>query len=488
VTGPVTAPPADPAIDPTSGRPAVQDRTAALVRHVVDAAFERLPADAVRVAKLFVLDTLGTLLAGTSAPACGDLVDQLEEWGGRAEATVLHFGSRLPAPGAVLANATLAEARDFDDTHGPGLVHTLAPTLFPALAMAELRGGATGRELLTAIVPAIDVMARLGLASTTPLTWTRTSTLGGMAAALAAGKLLGLPHETVWDAVGIAYCQAAGNSQTIVDGALCKRMQVGFAARAGVVGVALARRGITGPRQVLEGTHGYFQLYEAGRYRPEALTEGLGERYETVNLSVKPYPCARDTHGAVDAAFELLERHAPAAADVASVVVRASAMVKQLFGKPFSSITGNPVVEAILSVPYAVAAVLVRRDLFIGDFEPAAIADPVVGDLARRVEVVVDPALPPAALTPVTVEARMRDGRVLAARVDVMRGDPGRPLAPAEFEAKFRRCAAYARWPIDPATLDRVVETVDRLEQVADVRELVRLLPAPRLASGAAQP
>ena len=463
----------------------VPDHTAALVAHVVDATFERLPPEAVRVAKLFVLDTLGTLLAGTSAPACGELVEQLEEWGGRAEATVLHFGSRLPSPAVVLANATLAEARDFDDTHGPGLVHTMAPTLFPALAMAEMRGGASGKALLTAVIPAVDVMARLGLASTTPLTWTRTSTLGGMAAALAAGKLLGLPHQTVWDAVGIAYCQAAGNSQTIVDGALCKRMQVGFAARAGVLGIALARRGVTGPRQVLEGKHGYFQLYERGNYHPEALAEGLGERYETVNLSVKPYPCARDTHAAVDAAFELVARHDPAAADIASVVVRASGMVRDLFGKPFASITGNPVVEAILSVPYAVAAVLVRRDLFIGDFEPAVIADPVVGDLARRVEVAVDPALPPAALTPVTLEARLRDGRVLTARVDVMRGDPGRPLSPVEFEEKFRRCAAYARWPVEQATLDRVVETVDRLEQVADVRELVRLLGPGRRAAPA---
>jgi 2-methylcitrate dehydratase PrpD len=469
--------------DPASAPVAVQDRTAALVSHVVDAAFERLPSAAVQVTKLFVLDTLGTLLAGTSAPACGELVDQLEEWGGRAEATVLHFGSRLPAPCAVLANATLAEARDFDDTHGPGLVHTMAPTLVPALAMAEMRGGASGRELLTAVVPAVDVMARLGLASTTPLTWTRTSTLGGMAAALAAGKLLGLSHRTVWDAVGIAYCQAAGNSQTILDGALCKRMQVGFAARAGVVGVALARRGVTGPRHVLEGPHGYFQLYEGGRYHPEALTDALGERYETMNLSVKPYPCARDTHAAVDAAFELVARHDPAAADVAAVMVRASAMVKQLFGKPFESATGDPVVEAILSVPYAVAAVLVRRDLFIGDFEPAAIADPVVADLARRVTVVADPALPPAALTPVTLEARMRDGRVLRARVDVMRGDPARPLCTAEFEAKFRRCAGFARWPVETATLDRVVETVARLERVPDVRELVRLLGPGRPAA-----
>jgi 2-methylcitrate dehydratase PrpD len=453
-----------------------RDRTRDLVAHVVETPFDRLPAEVVGIAKRFILDTLGTLLAGTSAPGCGELVAQLEDWGGRDEATILHFGPRLPGPAAVLANATMAEARDFDDTHGPGLVHTMAPTLFPALAMAESRGGASGRELLSAVILAADVMARLGLASTTPLTWTRTSTLGGMAAALAAGRLLGLSLETVWDAVGIAYCQAAGNSQTIVDGALCKRMQVGLAARAGVLGVALARRGISGPRQVLEGRHGYFQLYERGQYHPEALDDQLGERYEVANLSVKPYPCARDTHGAVDAAFELVARHDPRPADIAAVVVRASQMVKDLFGKPFASITGNPVVEAILSAPYAVAAVLVRRDLFIADFEPAAIADPAVADLARRVEVVADPAFPAAALTPVVLEAHLRDGRVLTARVDVMRGDPARPLSGAEFEQKFRRCAEHARWPVEGATLDRVVEAVDRLEQAADVRDLVRLL------------
>jgi 2-methylcitrate dehydratase PrpD len=128
---------------------AVPDHTSVLVSHVVSGTFEQVPPEVVRVAKLFVLDTLGTLLAGTSAPGCYELVDQLEYWGGRPEATILNFGSRLPCPATVLANATMAQARDFDDTHGPGLVHTMAATLFPALAAAEERGDATGEELLT---------------------------------------------------------------------------------------------------------------------------------------------------------------------------------------------------------------------------------------------------------------------------------------------------------------------------------------------------
>jgi len=437
--------------------------------------FDALPRSVVDTVKLFILDTLGVTLAGTTAPACAELVAQVREWGGTPESSLVNFGGKVPVPHAALVNATLAEARDFDDTYDAGIVHVMAPTVSSALAMSERIGGVSGREVIAAVTGGAEIMCRIGAGCRSPLTWTRTATTGGFAAAAVCSRLLGYSADAVNHALGIAYVQAAGNSQTVEDGALVKRMQVGFAARAGVVAAQLAGRGVTGPLRVFEGKHGYFTLYERGDYNRAPLTDGLGERYEVGRLSVKPYPCARDSHAAIDAARTLRETGV-APDEIVEVTVMASRAMINIGGKPWASVTGNPVVEAILSMPFAVAVMLLRGDLFIGDFDRDAVLDPEVTALARRVSVVEDPDIDPSALVPVTIEARLRSGELRSAKCERMRGSPDAMLSREEFIAKFRRCAEYALRPVSSDRLDRLIERVLDLENVKDVSELTRLL------------
>jgi 2-methylcitrate dehydratase PrpD len=451
------------------------DPAARYADFVAHSRFDALPADVVNTVKLFILDTLGVALAGSTAPACGELVEQVREWGGAAESTLLNFGGKVPVPSAALVNATLAEARDFDDTYDPGIVHVMAPTVPSALAMAERRKGVGGKLLITAIAAGAEIMCRVGAGCRSPLTWTRTATAGGFAAAAACARLLDYDAPSINHALGIAYVQAAGNSQTVEDGALVKRMQVGFAARAGVVAAQLAGRGVTGPLRIFEGKHGYFTLYERGDYNRDVLTDALGERYEVGRLSVKPYPCARDSHAAIDAAHTLRETGV-APADIAHVTVRASRAMINIGGKPWAEARGNPVVEAILSMPYAVAVMLLRGDLFIADFDRDAVLDPAVGDLARRISVVEDPDIDPSALVPVTLEARLSNGETRTARCDRMRGSPDAMLTRDEFIAKFRRCAEYAVHPLPSHRLDAVIDQVLNLEKVADASGLAAAL------------
>ena len=91
--------------------------------------FDALPQSVVDTVKLFILDTLGVSLAGTTAPACAELVEQVREWGGTPQSSLVNFGGKVPSPHAAFVNATLAEARDFDDTYDPGIVHVMAPEL-----------------------------------------------------------------------------------------------------------------------------------------------------------------------------------------------------------------------------------------------------------------------------------------------------------------------------------------------------------------------
>ena len=456
-------------------RQEAKDPARAYAEFVSRSHFDALPPSVVDTVKLFILDTLGVTLAGTTAPACADLVDQVREWGGTPESSLFNFGGKVPAPNAALVNATLAEARDFDDTYDPGIVHVMAPTVSSGLAMAERIGGVSGRELIAAVAAGAEIMCRIGAGCRSPLTWTRTATSGGFAAAAVSSRLLKYSPDIVNHALGIAYVQAAGNSQTVEDGALVKRMQVGFAARAGVVAAQLAGRGVTGPLRVFEGRHGYFTLYERGDYNREPLTEGLGERYEVGRLSVKPYPCARDSHAAIDAA-RMLRDTGVSPDEIAEVTVMASRAMINIGGKPWSSATGNPVVEAILSMPFAVAVMLLRGDLFIGDFDRDAVLHPGVTALARKVTVVEDPNIDPSALAPVTIEARLISGERRSATCERIRGSPDAMLSHDEFIAKFRRCAEYALRPVASGPLDRLIERVLDLENVREVSELTALL------------
>ena len=95
------------------------------------------------------------------------------------------------------------------------------------------------------------------------------------------------------NALGIAYGQAAGNLQSIVERVLTKSLDIGNAARGGVFSALAAQRGITGPHNALEGEMGLFRVYHRGNYDPKPLTDELGERFEVANLSFKPYPCCR---------------------------------------------------------------------------------------------------------------------------------------------------------------------------------------------------
>jgi 2-methylcitrate dehydratase PrpD len=438
-------------------------------------AFAQIPADIVETIKLFMLDALGVGIAGTTAPGCRELVEQVREWDRSGKASLLNFGDKVSLPSAALVNATLAEARDFDDTYDRGIVHVMAPTVAAGLALAEQRGGVSGADLIAAVVAGAEIMCRIGAACKSPLTWTRTSTIGGFAAAATSAKLYGYSRETTQHALGIAYVQAAGNSQTIEDGALVKRMQVGFATRAGVVAAQLAGKGITGPLRIFEGKHGYFELYERGDYDRDALGSGLGETFEVGQLSVKPYPCARDSHAAMDAA-RTLRNLGIQVADIEQVTVIVSKAIFNVGGKPWANAAGNPVVEAILSLPYAVAVMLLRGDAFIGDFSEESVRDPQVNQLARSVRVVENTKLDPNVLVPVIVEAKLKNGTVHSATCDAMRGSPSSMLSEAEFVDKFKRCMEYAANPLSASNVTSVIESILMLEHLKDVSVLMPML------------
>ena len=451
-----------------------------LAGNIIDTNYENLPSEVVEATKRLFMDGLGVGLAGSAEAGVSELIDIVRDWDGKRESTFWVYGDRLPCVSAAQANATMVHALDYDDTHDVAILHASSVAVPTALAIAEKLGGVDGKRLITAVALAVDLAARLCLANKVSVFdrgWHYTVMHGNFSAAAITGKLLGLDKETLVSAFGLAYHQAGGNLQCIHDGALAKRAGPGFAARDGIMAVLMAQKGITGARNVLQGRDGLFNVYHRGDYNPEVLTANLGEKFEVVNLSFKPYPCCRNTNPPIDATLAMVGEYNIRAEDVDSVTIYVSKGAMKLLGEPINT-KQNPstTVDAQFSIPWTVASAIVQGKVGIAEFTPQAIKDKTVLALSNKVTPKLDESLNRVGVSPTIVEIKTKDGKVYSKRVDIPYGSPENPMSMDAMAAKLRDCASYAAKPLSQENVEKLIQLVSRLEAVSDVVEVVRLL------------
>jgi 2-methylcitrate dehydratase PrpD len=452
------------------------DPALTLAEHVCRIRFTDLPDEAVIATKRDILDTLGAMLGGSVAPGIAELTGLVKHWGGREESSLILLGGKVPAPQAALVNATMGHALDFDDTFDrAGNIHPGTSTLAASLAVAEMQGGASGRDLALAVTLGLDVAGRLALAATVDRGWHRTAAFGIFGATAAAGILLRLNVEQMVNAFGIAYSQAAGSRQCILDGALTKRFQAGQASSGAVLSALLAREGFTGAHHVFAGRFGFFPMYQPDGYDLDAISDGMGQIFRGVELSFKPYPSGRPNHAMLDAALEIAHRldlaNADAGAGIAEVVLTVNPQIyKDQLGPEAGKRRPAQVVEAQFSIPFLVAAALVRGRVGIGEVE--TVDDPEVLALSDRIQGAVRENVPP---TWAQITVRHADGRTASMETTSPSGSPQKPLSDAQLQAKFRDCASHAVRPIAAEVVGRAISFIQQLEDAAEATELVRL-------------
>jgi len=451
-----------------------------LAGNIIDTNYENLPAEVVKATKRLFMDGLGVGLAGSAEAGVSELIDIVRDWDGRKESTVWVYGDRLPCVSAAQANATMIHALDYDDTHDVAILHASSVAVPTALAIAEKLGGVDGKRLITAVALAVDLAARLCLANKVSVFdrgWHYTVLHGNFSAAAIAGKLLGLDEETLVSAFGLAYHQAGGNLQCLHDGTLAKRAGPGFAARNGIMAVLMAQKGITGAKNVLQGRDGLFNVYHRGDYNPEVLTANLGEKFEVVNLSFKPYPCCRNTNPPIDATLAMVGEYNIKAEDVDSVTVYVGKGAMGLVCEPLNT-KQNPstTVDAQFSIPWTVASAIVQGKVGIAEFTPQAIKDKAVLTLSNKVTPKLDESLNRMGVSPAIVEIKTKDGKVYSKRVDTPYGSPENPMSMDAMAAKLRDCASHAAKPLSQKNVEKLIQLVSQLEAVSDVEEVVRLL------------
>jgi aconitate decarboxylase len=452
--------------DPVVGR---------IASHVERVGAHGVPTAARSAAITFIADTLAVGIAGLGAPWRREILDMLSGAGGSGESTVFGSGERLPLMHTAMLNAYQIHSQEFDCVHEDAVVHPMAAVLPALLGWAEREGGISGALLIRATVVAVDVAAKLGLCSRAAMRFFRPANASGFGATVGLAMLAGLDAERLADAIGIYYGQCSGTMQAHAEGTPQLAMQMGFAARSAVTAVELARRGMPGPRAPISGEFGYFALFE-GAADPAPFDE-LGHSWRVTELSCKPFPSGRATHGGIDALQRLIAEQGVTAERIAACRFRVPPLTARLIRRPVTrSMTPN---YARLCLQFVGAVCLRRGTVGLQDFTAEALTDPQTLALADRLHIIEDGNPDPNALIPQRVEVDLTDGRTVSHSVEAVLGGPARPLAPDAMRGKLEMCwSAVAELRLDQgATLWNAISALETLE---DVRVLPGLTCPPR--------
>jgi 2-methylcitrate dehydratase PrpD len=439
--------------------------------------FAALPEATVHAARRAVLDTLGVMLAGSRESTAERARQLIEHRRASDEATIVGTPLRASIEDAALANGVAAHALDYDDVQASLSGHPSVPVLPPALGLAE-RARVSGADLLTAFVIGVEIEAKIGRALNPAhyeVGWHATSTLGVFGAAAAAGKLLGLSHERMAQALAIAASMSSGIKANF--GTDCKPWHVGHAARCGLEAAQLAAVDFTGNPRALEHGDGFGSTHGAGMKADWELTvAGLGAPHELAEpgIGVKRFPACASTHQALDATLALIEKHAIRAENVAAVECGVSYMAPHqlIYDRAETGLQGK------FSMQYCVSVALLDRTVGLAQFADERVRRPDVQALMPKVRMFVHPEQTTREslankFTDVTLT--LTDGTKLQRRVDQAKGQPRNPLTDGELEVKFRDAAGRV---LASDRVDALLTTVTTLEKVPDVSAIARLLSA----------
>lgn len=439
--------------------------TGPLVEFLVSSRWEDVPQDVRHAAKRSILNVFGTALGGCRDAAVEGTRSVLDRFSGRRDASVIGRSGKLDMLSATFVNAASANVFDFDDTHHPTIIHPSAPVAPALFAVAESRP-LSGMDLLHAFILGVEVECRLGN-SVSPWHYQRgwhiTSTCGVFGAAAAVAKVLALDTEhTVW-ALGNAAAQSSGLVETL--GTMAKSIGVGASARAGLLAALFAEADVAGPCEPVSGSRGFTSVM-GNAATVDTIVNRLGETWEIMANTHKPYPCGVVLFPVIDACLELRALNPGLALEtIARIEVEGHSLLRERADRP-SVTTGR---EAQVSAQHSVAVVLTQGLASVAQYEDACVNSPDILALREKVRVSDRPGTPVEAAH---VTLTLADGRVLSAFVPHGRGTPERPLSDIEIEAKVRELARYGCPELDPGPLIAAVWSLDRYPDAGAIMRL----------------
>ena len=454
--------------------------TEALAEFALAQTLESLPPSVLEKTKLMILDGVGLALAAAREEFALKTLKALQILGQGADATVIGAEEKVPVSSAPLLNGMLIHAFDFDDTHHPLVIHNTSVVMPAALAVSEWLG-LSGKDFVIACAVGFEVSLRVARGARVHTIHGRgyhpTAICGVFGGAAAAGRLLGLKHQQLTNAFGLAGSQGSGNMEWQTDGSWSKRFQPGWSSHGAVVSTLLAREGFTAPATALEGSKGFYATHVGeGNFTVQSALDGIGRDWELNRVEFKPYPCAGALQATVRACVNLHNRYHFNADDIIDAECRvrmgdrpADAGGEQIFAQ--QAPPGD--YGAHFSTPFIAAVALLKGRLALADFDGDALRDPEVLKLSAKIRREDDPNHGRPKYASGHVFVKTKDGKVYEERQHIHPGHVENPVSAADVQEKYRYNALRQ---VSQDKSESLMRKVMAIEQVADMRKLTEQL------------
>lgn len=403
--------------------------------------YEAIPPKVREKVKDHLLDTLGICVRSATLDSGRIMLDLMQSWGGAPESSLIGAELEIGVQNAAFANGVLAHGLDYDDTHTESVVHPSACLAPVALAVGE-KTGCSGREVLTALTAGLEMMIRLGLPALNRFHmrgFHTTSICGTFAAAATAGKLMGLDPAGLCNALGICGSFTSGLLECVSFGSWAKQLHAGWAGLCGIAAAQLAQKSFTGPLSIFEGRLGLYNSFL--RSEPldlNVIFDGIGEKWEILNIRPKLYPCCHYLQAFLDCAAFLRAQNAFDKEKIQKIVCRVSEGAANIICIPWEKkLAPASAYDLKFSLPYAVAVMLSRGKAGFSEFSSIATRDMEVGGLMEKVSYEIEPGFTVKDM-PGAIRIGLEGGTCLEHCIDQVRGDAGHPIGREELVEKFR--------------------------------------------------
>ena len=435
--------------------------------------YEDLTPAAIEAAKLFLTDGLACALGGSQTEDFHALSETFRELGGTPECSVVGSNLRTNVRNASLLNALAMRAQDYNDVYwkqDPSHPGDLLPA---ALCVGE-REKRSGAEVIVAIVIAYELEMRLCEAAfpgIRELGWHHAS-LTQFASPVVAGKLLGLNRAQMVNAIGISgshnHTLGAVTAGTLT---MMKNTVDPMATESGVMAALMAKHGYEGPTKIFEGREGLFDAL-GEEWKPQVLTDDLGQTFRITDCSIKPYPSEALTHAPISAVLDLVLEHDLQPEQIAEINIWTLRRAAEILADPAKYII-NSRETADHSLPYCIGAAVVDRELTPRQFGKDKLTDKRILATLNKVKAQLEPSFETRfpAEQPCRAQIVLTNGVTLDSERAYPKGDPRDPLSVEEVQGKFR---ALARDVITAPQVENTFALIKDLEQLADIGELMR--------------
>ncbi|MBS4214575.1 MmgE/PrpD family protein [Neobacillus rhizophilus] len=438
--------------------------TEKLALHITNTSYEDFSQNAIRESKRSLLNWLGVAIGAANHESMDMVLNVSKLTASQPQATVLGRNEKVDILFASLLNGMSSHIFDFDDTLLETVLHPSAP-VFPAILAYAEQQKKTGKDVLEAFIIGCEVEARLAL-SVYPSHywrgWHITGSVGGIGAAAAICKLMGLDVEKTIYALGIAATDPTGLREMF--GTMTKPYHPGKAAMNGLLAALVGAQGFTASKQSLEAQRGFLNVLSEEN-KAELVTEQWGEKWEVEKNSYKPFASGIVTHPAIDAIITIQKEHKLQAEEVESIVITAHPLVKELTGK--TAITTG--LEGKFSVYHCVAAGFFNLKAGVYEFTDEYVNDPSVKNLRDKITLVIDEKIKE---DQVHLTVKLTDGPEISLFVEHAIGSADTPMSDEQIKEKFLDVTGEI---ICSAAKNELIDLIDRFEEVEDLTSFFQL-------------